>query len=145
MSRLCLDMKRGRGGTERERRERAVLHKKIKDSAMKPMPKPVFLAAGAYTVSLGPGRREFNPRTPRPGLEHYIRSAGEAVLAQIGDPGLIDEGVIGNFMAARFNHQGHLGSLMTIVHPSLEYKPAMRVEGACASGGLALARASRAC
>ena len=107
---------------------------------MKPMPKPVFLAAGAYTVSLGPGRREFNPRTPRPGLEHYIRSAGEAVLDQIGDPALIDEGVIGNFMAARFNHQGHLGSLMTIVHPSLEYKPAMRVEGACASGGLALAQ-----
>jgi acetyl-CoA C-acetyltransferase/acetyl-CoA acyltransferase len=101
--------------------------------------KPVYLAAGAYTVSLGPGRREFSPRTPRPGLEHYIREAGQAVLEQIGDPELIDEGVIGNFMAARFNRQGHLGSLMTIVHPTLEYKPALRVEGACASGGLALA------
>ena len=101
--------------------------------------KPVYLAAGAYTVSLGPGRREFSPRTPRPGLEHYIREAGQAVLEQIGDPERIDEGVIGNFMAARFNRQGHLGSLMTIVHPSLEYKPALRVEGACASGGLALA------
>jgi acetyl-CoA C-acetyltransferase/acetyl-CoA acyltransferase len=107
---------------------------------MKPMPRPVYLAAGAYTVSLGPGRREFNPRTARPGLDPYIRSAGEAVLAQISDPDLIDEGVIGNFMAARFNHQGHLGSLMTIVHPTLEYKPALRVEGACASGGLALAQ-----
>ena len=106
---------------------------------MKDMPRPVFLAAGAYTVSLGPGRREFNPRAPRPGLDHYIKAAGQAVLAQISDPGLIDEGVIGNFMAARFNRQGHLGSLMTIVHPSLEYKPALRVEGACASGGLALA------
>lgn len=106
---------------------------------MKPMPRPVFLAAGAYTVSLGPGRKEFNPRTARPGLDHYIREAGRAALAQIADPGLIDEGVIGNFMAARFNRQGHLGSLMTIVHPSLEYKPALRVEGACASGGLALA------
>jgi acetyl-CoA C-acetyltransferase/acetyl-CoA acyltransferase len=103
------------------------------------MPKPVYLGAGAYTVSLGPGRREFSPRAPRPGLEHYIEEAGRAVLAQIGDPGLIDEGVIGNFMAARFNRQGHLGSLMTIIHPSLEYKPALRVEGACASGGLALA------
>ena len=50
---------------------------------MKPMPRPVFLAAGAYTVSLGPGRREFNPRTARPGLDPYIRSAGEAVLAQV--------------------------------------------------------------
>jgi acetyl-CoA C-acetyltransferase/acetyl-CoA acyltransferase len=106
---------------------------------MKDMPRPVFLAAGAYTVSLGPGRREFNPRAARPGLDHYIKAAGQAVLAQISDPRLIDEGVIGNFMAARFNRQGHLGSLMTIVHPALEYKPALRVEGACASGGLALA------
>jgi acetyl-CoA C-acetyltransferase/acetyl-CoA acyltransferase len=107
------------------------------------MPRPVFLAAGAYTVSLGPGRREFSPRTARPGLSHYIREAGRDALAQIDDPAQIDEGVIGNFMAARFNRQGHLGSLMTIVHPSLEYKPAMRVEGACASGGLALASGIR--
>jgi len=106
---------------------------------MQTMPKPVYLAAGAYTVSLGPGRREFSPRTGRPGLDHYIREAGRAALAQIGDPAVIDDGVIGNFMAARFNRQGHLGSLMTIVHPALEYKPALRVEGACASGGLALA------
>jgi acetyl-CoA C-acetyltransferase/acetyl-CoA acyltransferase len=106
---------------------------------MKSMTRPVFLAAGAYTVSLGTGRQEFNPRTPRPGLEHYIKAAGQATLSQVGDPHLVDEGVIGNFMAARFNRQGHLGSLMTIVHPALEYKPGIRVEGACASGGLALA------
>jgi acetyl-CoA C-acetyltransferase/acetyl-CoA acyltransferase len=106
---------------------------------MKAMSRPVYLAAGAFTVSLGSGRREFNPRTERPGLEHYIQEAGRAVLAQVADPAAIDEGVIGNFMAARFNRQGHLGSLMTIIHPSLEYKPALRVEGACASGGLALA------
>jgi acetyl-CoA C-acetyltransferase/acetyl-CoA acyltransferase len=106
---------------------------------MKTLPKPVFLAAGAYTVSLGTGRKEFHPRGERPGLEHYIQEAGRAVLAQIADPAGLDELVIGNFMAARFNRQGHLGSLMTIIHPALEYKPALRVEGACASGGLALA------
>ena len=106
---------------------------------MKPMAKPVFLAAGAYTVSLGPGRREFSPRIPRPGLDHYLKEAGRAALAQISDPGAIDEGVVGNFMAARFNRQGHLGAMMAIIHPTLEYKPALRVEGACASGGLALA------
>ncbi|MGA2082208.1 MAG: beta-ketoacyl synthase N-terminal-like domain-containing protein [Holophaga sp.] len=106
---------------------------------MKAMPKPVYLAAGAYTVSLGPGRKEFSPRGERPGLEHYIREAGRAVLAQIADPAALDEGVVGNFMAARFNRQGHLGALLALVHPSLEYKPALRVEGACASGGLALA------
>ena len=102
------------------------------------MPKPVFLAAGATTVSLGTGRPEFSPRKARPGLEHYIQEAGQATLAQLGDPQFIDEGVIGNFMAARFNHQGHLGALMTSLHPALEYKPSLRVEGACASGGLAL-------
>ncbi|MBK8792022.1 MAG: 3-ketoacyl-CoA thiolase [Holophaga sp.] len=103
------------------------------------MPKPLYLAAGAYTMSLGTGRPEFNPRKARPGLEHYIQEVGRAVFDQIEDPDVIDEGVIGNFMAARFNKQGHLGSLMTIAHPSLEYKPMIRVEGACASGGLALA------
>ncbi|MCE1229581.1 MAG: 3-ketoacyl-CoA thiolase [Firmicutes bacterium] len=106
---------------------------------MRQLPKPLYLAAGAYTVSLGTGRPEFNPRKARPGLEHYIQEAGKAVLSQISDPALIDEGVIGNFMAARFNKQGHLGSLMILAHPSLEYKPTLRVEGACASGGLALA------
>src|SRR5208283_2301561 len=108
---------------------------------MRTLPKPVFLGAGAYTVSLGPGRREFSPRTPRPGLEHYLSAAGAEVMAQIGDPAQLDESVIGNFMAARFNHQGHLGALLTGVHLALEYKPALRVEGACASGGLALATA----
>jgi acetyl-CoA C-acetyltransferase/acetyl-CoA acyltransferase len=106
---------------------------------MKKMQRPVYLAAGAYTLSLGTGRPEFSPRKARPGLDHYIKEAGRGALAQISDPAAIDEGVIGNFMAARFNRQGHLGSLMTIVDPSLEYKPALRVEGACASGGLALA------
>jgi acetyl-CoA C-acetyltransferase/acetyl-CoA acyltransferase len=103
------------------------------------MAKPVFLAAGACTISLGTGRKEFNPRAERPGLEHYIQEAGRAVLAQIADPAVVDEAVIGNFMAARFNRQGHLGALVPIIHPALEYKPALRVEGACASGGLALA------
>lgn len=105
---------------------------------MKRMPKPVFLAAGATTVSLGTGRPEFSPKRPRPGLDETIREAGRQALAQIADPAAIDECVIGNFMAARFNRQGHLGSLMVNVHPALEFKPSLRVEGACASGGLAL-------
>ena len=78
---------------------------------MKTLAKPLYLAAGAYSVSLGTGRPEFNPRQPRPGLEHYLETVGQAVLAQISDPAHLDESVVGNFMAARFNHQGHLGSL----------------------------------
>ena len=85
---------------------------------------------------MGTGRKEFDPRKPRPGLEHYIQEAGRGVLAQIPDPALVDECVISNFMAARFNRQGNLAALMPTIHPSLEYKPSTRVEGACGSGGL---------
>ncbi len=110
---------------------------------MKKLRKSVFLAAGAYTVSMGTGRLEFNPRKARPGLEEYIQEAGQAVLAQISDPALVDEGVIANFMAARFNRQGNLAGLMPTIHPSMELKPMVRVEGACGSGGLGLATAIR--
>jgi acetyl-CoA C-acetyltransferase/acetyl-CoA acyltransferase len=106
---------------------------------MKSFQKKIFLAAGAYTVSLGSGRNEFNPKKPRPGLDHYIHEAGRAALAQVNSAQNIDEGVIGNFMAARFNKQGNLASLMTSIHPALEQKPMVRVEGACGSGGLAVA------
>jgi acetyl-CoA acetyltransferase len=98
--------------------------------------KKVYVAAGHYTVSMGTGRKEFDPRKPRPGLEHYIQEAGRGVLAQIPDPTVVDECVISNFMAARFNRQGNLAALMPTIHPSLEYKPSTRVEGACGSGGL---------
>ncbi|MBN1233707.1 MAG: 3-ketoacyl-CoA thiolase [Candidatus Coatesbacteria bacterium] len=106
---------------------------------MKNFNKPVYLAAGAYTISLGTGRNEFHPKKPRPGLDYYIQEAGKAVLSQINSPENIDEGVIANFMAARFNRQGNLASLMTTIHPSLVHKPMIRVEGACASGGLGIA------
>ncbi|HHS13502.1 MAG TPA: 3-ketoacyl-CoA thiolase [bacterium] len=108
---------------------------------MKRMRKPVYFTAGYNTVSFGSGRKEFHPKKPRPGLEHYINEAGKGVLEQISDPDSIDEGVIGNFMAARFNRQGNLASLMVNIHPSLQYKPMVRVEGACGSGGLCLTTA----
>jgi acetyl-CoA C-acetyltransferase len=98
----------------------------------------VYVAAGHYTVSLGTGRKEFHPRKPRPGIEHYIQEAGRGVIDQIGSPDVIDECIIGNFMAARFVRQGNLAALMPTIHPSLVYKPSTRVEGACGSGGLAV-------
>ncbi|MCK9448016.1 MAG: hypothetical protein M0Q41_03460 [Bacteroidales bacterium] len=102
------------------------------------MRKKIYMAAGANTISMGTGRKEFNPKKERPGLEYYIREAGQAVLRQINDPEAIDEVVIGNFIAARFNKQAHLGGFAATIHPSLEFKPSHSVEGACGSGGLAL-------
>ncbi|MCU0225011.1 MAG: 3-ketoacyl-CoA thiolase [Acidobacteria bacterium] len=108
---------------------------------MKSLRKPVYLVCGDYTMSFGTGRKEFNPKKSRPGLEHYIAEAGQAVVGQLPDPTVVDEGYVGNFMAARFNHQGHLGAMFALVHPSFEYKPSTRVEGACCSGGLSVASA----
>lgn len=110
---------------------------------MHPEIKPIYFVAGNYTVSLGSGRKEFQPDKPRPGLEHYIVEAGKGVVSQIGDANKIDEGVIGNFMAERYNHQGHLGALIPTIDPAWKNKPCTRVEGACASGGLALMHAMK--
>jgi len=93
---------------------------------------------GYNTISFGSGRKEFHPKKPRPGLEEYVKEAGQATLKGIGGADKVDECVIGNFMAARFNKQGHLGALLPLVDKKLALKPSLRVEGACASGGLAL-------
>jgi acetyl-CoA C-acetyltransferase len=101
--------------------------------------KRVYMTAGYHTVSLGTGRKEFNPKKQRPGLEEYIREAGQGVLKQVGGGANVDEGVIANFMAARFNRQGNLAGLIPAIDESLRWKPCSRVEGACGSGGLGLA------
>ena len=103
----------------------------------------VYLTAGYNTISLGTGRAEFNPRKPRPGLEHYIKEAAEGTLSKIGGGKNVDESVIGNFIAARFNKQAHLNAMMPMVDDNLRFKPATSVEGACASGGLALLTAMK--
>ncbi|GAB4280801.1 MAG: thiolase domain-containing protein [Marinilabiliales bacterium] len=101
--------------------------------------KKVYMTAGYNTISLGTGRKEFNPKKERPGLDYYIKEAGQGVLKQIGGAKNVDEAVIGNFMASRFNKQGHLAAFIPMIDPDLTFIPCTRVEGACASGSLALA------
>ena len=45
----------------------------------------IYVTAGSNTVSLGTGRKEFHPKKPRPGIEHYIKEAGQGALAQVND------------------------------------------------------------
>lgn len=104
---------------------------------MKIESKKIFFAAGYNTVSMGKGRPEFVPGQTR-AIEDYVVEAGRAVIDQIPSASLIDEGVISNFMASRFNRQAHLSALFPAIDEALRYKPALRVEAACASGGLAL-------
>jgi acetyl-CoA C-acetyltransferase/acetyl-CoA acyltransferase len=96
------------------------------------------MTAGYNTISMGTGRKEFNPKKDRPGLEYYIKEAGQGVLAKVGGAKNVDEFVIGNFMASRFNNQANLAGFGPYIDEGLRYKPATRVEGACGSGALAL-------
>ncbi len=54
------------------------------------------------------------------------------------DPGDIQVGHVGNFVAELFAGQGMLGGFFGHVHPDLAGMPASRHEGACASGSLAI-------
>lgn len=96
------------------------------------------MVAGYNTISMGTGRKEFNPKKERPGIEQYIREAGQGTLKLIGGAKNVDECVIGNFMASRFNKQANLAAFFPFIDEGLRYKPAVRVEGACGTGGLAL-------
>jgi len=106
---------------------------------MRKLRKKVYGCAAAHTLYLGPGRREFHPKKPRPGIEHYVFEAGRESIKQVANPAAIDQGFIGNFMASRFCRQGHLGALLPAVHETLLHKPCTRTEGACGSGGTAVA------
>lgn len=73
-----------------------------------------------------------------PDLEHYIHEAVNGALTATGTPAsAVDKLWIGNFCGELFSNQGHLGAALVGAHPDLLHKPSMRVEGACASGGLA--------
>ena len=107
---------------------------------MKPR-KKIYLTAGYNTISLGTGRKEFNPKKERPGLEYYIKEAGQGVLQKIGGAGNVDETVLSNFMASRWSKQGNITAFAPYIDAGLRFKPAVRVEGACGSGSLGLTTA----
>ena len=94
---------------------------------MKKLRRKVYMTAGYNTISLGTGRKEFNPKMPRPGIEKYIKEAGEATLKAIGGAKNVDECVIGNFMAARFNKQANLPAFFPMIDEGLLYKPGIAV------------------
>ena len=100
--------------------------------------KKIYMVAGYNTISMGSGRKEFNPRKTRPGLEEYMIEAGQAALKQIGGAKNVDECVVGNFMAARYNNQGNLAAFFPMIDEGLKYKPATKPWSLC-SGSLALA------
>ena len=106
----------------------------------------VYLIGGAHSGFIGKfhpdfvwrGHPDFGKRD-NPSLEDHLRTAVLAAFETTGTkPAAVQKGYVGNFTGELFAKQGHLGAALASVHPDLKYKPFSRVEGACASGGLAL-------
>lgn len=113
----------------------------------RPLSRKAYIVGGHITKFIGAKHPDFiwkkHPdfgKKENPTLEHYIT---EAVNGAFEDTGVAAEAVdkmwMGNFCGELFNNQGHLGAALVGSHPALLNKPSMRVEGACASGGLAFA------
>jgi acetyl-CoA C-acetyltransferase/acetyl-CoA acyltransferase len=108
---------------------------------MKSLRKKIYAAAGYTTLFLGPGRREFNPKSLPP-YESYLKETAQGTLAALPNPH-VEEGVIASFMAARFLKQANLPAFLPFMVPALLGKPCIGVEGACGSGGRAIGVAAR--
>lgn len=106
----------------------------------------VFVVGGAHTKFIGKGHPDFvwkrHPdfgKRENPTLRQLLDEAVAGALADTGvDPATVDRLYVGNFVGELFVNQGHLGSALAGSHPAFAGKPAARLEGACASGGLAV-------
>lgn len=110
------------------------------------MSRRVFVVGGSNTAFIGKGHPDFiwknhpdfGKRTNASLRELLTRAVADAAAITGADLGLVDRAYVGNFVGELFVNQGHLGAALAGVAPALEFKPSMRVEGACASGGLAM-------
>jgi acetyl-CoA acyltransferase len=108
--------------------------------------RPVFILGGTHTPFIGKfhpdfiwkGHPEFGKRE-NPTIEEHLHRAVRETLDTTGVPGsAVQKGYVGNFTGEIFARQGHLGASLAAAHEAFRNKPFSRVEGACASGGLAL-------
>ena len=106
----------------------------------------VYIAGGANTQFIGKFHPDFiwkkHPdfgKKENPNLEWYTQNAALMALESAGvEAAAVDRAYVGNFCGMLFDNQGHLGAVLAGAHPDLDGKPVLRVEGACASGGLAM-------
>jgi acetyl-CoA acyltransferase len=114
-----------------------------------PYARKVFVLGGDHSTFIGkhhpdfiwPKHPEFGKRD-NPTVAEHLKAAVDGALASAGiSPADIERGYVVNFAGELFVKQGHMGALAAGLYPEFAYKPFMRIEGACASGGLALAAA----
>lgn len=98
---------------------------------------------------LGGGQTDFERNWKKEG-KNAIGLIREALNIGLEDAGISYEEIIelnkknavacfvGNFIAEKYVEQGHLGSLLTEVHPAFYGVPSARYEAACASSSVAL-------
>ncbi len=112
---------------------------------MKPNRK-VYVVGGDITTFIGKNHPDFIwKRHPdfgtkeNPTLEELTTKAILGACEKTGvKPEQIQRGYIGNFAGELFSNQGHMGAMAVRAHESLRGTPFIRVEGACASGALAV-------
>jgi acetyl-CoA C-acetyltransferase len=99
---------------------------------------------GIYII--GGAQTDFARNWSREGLDLYalFREALEGAVRDAHlDPGQIEVGHVGNFVADLFCGQGLLGGFFAHVFPQLAGIPTSRHEAACASGSVAMLAAMR--
>lgn len=109
---------------------------------MKKLRKKIYAAAGYNTMYLGPGRKEFDPSKPLRPFEEYLQETAKGTCEQLKQVA-VDEGIIGSFMSGRFIKQANLPGFLPFMVPELQGKPCTAIEGACGTGGRAIAMAAR--
>ena len=110
------------------------------------MQRRVFVVGGSITPFIGKGHPDFIwkkhadfGKKENPTTEELLTKATLDALNSTGVAAeAIDSMAVGNFTGELFVKQGHLGAALVGAHPGLMNKPSMRVEGACASGALAV-------
>ena len=108
--------------------------------------KRAFIAGGSITNFIGKGHPDFiwkkHPdfgTKKNPTWEELLQQAVDELIENTGlNPEDVDRLYLGNFTGELFVNQGHMGAGLIGTHPAFANKPSMRVEGACASGGLAI-------
>src|SRR5947208_10260539 len=102
------------------------------------MPEPVYV--------IGAGRTDFKRNFKKEGrsIRYSTVEAARAAVADAGiDAGDLQAGVVGNFASGLFTRQLHLGAFLNEIDDRLRGIPALHVEAACASGGVAVLTAAQ--
>ena len=111
-----------------------------------PLTRRAFVVGGSHTPFIGKGHPDFiwkgHPdfgSRENPTYDKMLKAAVDGLIADTGlNPELVDRLYLGNFIGELFVQQGHMGAALVGTNPAFRGKPAARLEGACASGGLAL-------